>query len=251
MKIIRLGGGERLKICARAIEDWRYGKNLSCESLIILPIPTTRDGATICGCGSSLCDLFSLAGPGVMIAGYGIPQAVKDRLLLLGANVYDAAEDEDFLMENARITAHGALGRIMTETDRDVGELSVGVIGYGRIGSNLSELLLFLGARVRIFSGSEDKIISLAMEGADACGVDSGNFSDLDILVNTAPKRILSEKKEAELLSSGVRIVDLASGKNFSSDEVSVMASIPDKMYPISSGRMYAKYIIQAIEAMV
>ena len=251
MKIIRLGGGERMKICARAIEEWSRGKNLPCESLIILPIPTTRDGATICGCGSSLCDLFTLADRGVMVAGYGIPRSVKDHMSSLGAGVYDAAEDEDFLMENAKITAHGALGRIMTETDRDISELSVGVIGYGRIGSNLSELLLFLGARVRIFSGSEEKIIALATQGADACGVDSGDFSDLDILVNTAPKRILSEKKEAELLSSGIRIVELASGKNFSSDEVIVMASIPDKMYPISSGRMYAKYIIKAIKAMI
>jgi hypothetical protein len=250
MKIIRLGGGERLKICARAIEEQSYGRALPCESLIILPIPTTRDGVTICGCGSPLRDLFSFVYRGVAVAGYGIPQAVKDHMSSLGAGVYDAAEDEDFLMENARITAHGALGRIMTETDRDISELSVGVIGYGRIGSNLSELLLFLGARVRIFSGSENKIIELAAQGADACGVDSGSFSDLDILVNTAPKKILSEKMESELLSSGIRIIELASGKNFSSDEVIVMSSIPDRMYPISSGRMYAKYIIRAIEAM-
>ena len=247
MKIIRLGGGERLRVCARAVEEWSRGRDLPYESVVILPIPTTRDGVTLNGVGSSLWELFPLADRGVIFVGYGIPPLIGERLRSLGADIYDASLDEDFLMENAKITAHGALGRIMTETDRDVSELSVGVIGYGRIGSTLSELLLFLGAKVRIFSGSEKKITALAVEGVDASSADDGDFSDLDILINTAPKKILTRNKEAALLSSGIRIIELASGKNFSSDEISVMASIPDKMYPISSGRLYAKHIMRAI----
>lgn len=247
MKIIRLGGGKRLSVCARAIEEWSRGRPLAYERLIILPIPTTRDGKTVNG-GGPLSELYALAEKGVMIAGYGIPPFVKEGLEARGAGVYDAVSDEAFLLENARITAHGALGRIMTETEKDISELSIGVVGYGRIGSALSELLLFLGARVRIYSGNENKIIVLAAEGADVCSLDDGDFSDLDILINTAPKRILTAKGERELLSSGIRIIELASGKNFSSDEVSVMASIPDKMYPISSGRLYAKHIMRAME---
>jgi hypothetical protein len=246
MKIIRLGGGKRLAVCARAIEEWCRGRILPYERLIILPIPTTRDGVTVNG-GGAFSELSVLADRGVMIAGYGIPLLVSDGLRLLGADIYDASQDEDFLVENAKITAHGALGRIMTETDLDISELSIGVVGYGRIGSALSELLLFLGAKVRIYSGSEEKIAALATQGADVSLVDDGDFSDLDILINTAPKRIFTAKREKELLSSGVRIIELASGKNFSSDEVSVMASIPDKMYPISSGRLYAKHIMRAM----
>jgi phosphoglycerate dehydrogenase-like enzyme len=128
-------------------------------------------------------------------------------------------------------------------------DLSIGVIGYGRIGSALSELLMFLGSRVRIFSGSEKKIVALAAAGAEVSSIDDSDFSDLDILINTAPRRILSPDKEVELLRSGVRIIELASGKNFSSDDVNIMASIPDKMYPVSSGRMYAKYILRALSS--
>ncbi len=247
MKIIRLGGGERLRVCARAIEEWSLGRDFPYERLIILPIPTTRDGVTVNGAGSALSELLPLADQGVIFAGYGMPPLMAERLRSRGAEIYDASLDEDFLIENAKITAHGALGRIMTETDRDISELSIGVVGYGRIGSTLSELLLFLGAKVRIFSGSEEKITALAAEGADVSSVDGGDFSGLDILINTAPKRILTRKREADILSSGVRIIELASGKNFSSDEVNIMASIPDKMYPISSGRLYAKYIMKAI----
>ena len=247
MKIIKLGGGLRLGVCARAIEEWTRGMSLSKERLLILPIPTTRDGETVSGVGCPLEELLPLADSTLMIAGYNIPSAIRKDAELRGAGVYDAAEDEDFLLENAKITAHGALGRILTETDRDMSELSIGVIGYGRIGSALSELLMFLGSRVRIFSGSEEKIMALASAGADVSSIGESDYSDLDILINTAPMRILSSEKEVELLGSGVRIIEWASGKNFSSDEVSVMASIPDKMYPVSSGRLYAKYIMRAL----
>jgi hypothetical protein len=247
MKIIKLGGGQRMGVCARAIEEWTRGVSFARERLLILPIPTTRDGKMVNGTECPLDELLTLADPSLMIAGYGIPPSIRERAELLGAGVYDAALDEDFLMENARITAHGALGRILTETDRDMSDLSIGVIGYGRNGSALSELLMFLGSRVRIFSGSEEKIVALAAAGAEVGSIDDSDFSDLDILINTAPSRILSPDKEVELLRSGVRIIELASGHNFSSDEVNVMASIPDKMYPVSSGRMYAKYILRAL----
>lgn len=247
MKIIKLGGGMRLGVCARTLEEWTRGERFDREMVLILPIPTTRDGAVVNGVGCPLEELVDLADPTLMIAGYGIPDDIRHKAELRGAGVYDAAEDEDFLVENAKITAHGALGRILTETDRDMSELSIGIVGYGRIGSAIADLLLFLGSTVRIFSGSEEKIATLATMGADVRSIDESDFSDLDILINTAPKRILSPDKEVELLKSGVRIIELASGKNFSSDEVSVMASIPDKMYPVSSGRMYAKYILRAI----
>ena len=249
MKIIKLGGGLRLGVCARALEEWTRGERFDRKTLLILPIPTTRDGVTLNGVGCPLEEFVDLADLTLMVAGYGIPADIRRKAELRGAGVYDAADDEDFLVENAKITAHGALGRILTETDRDMSELSIGVVGYGRIGSAISDLLLFLGSRVRIFSGSEEKIVALATLGADVSSIDESDFSNLDILINTAPKRILSPDKEVELLRSGVRIIELASGKNFSSDEVSVMASIPDKMYPVSSGRMYAKYILRALKS--
>lgn len=248
MKIIRLGGGERVTICLGALNEWLGNKGQGDGTLIVLPIPTTRDKIRITDTEITLTELVDLAGPDVKIAGYGIPTHIKEGLEIRGAEVYDAAFDEDFLLENARITAHGALGRILTETGRDLSELVIGVIGYGRIGSVLYELLMFLGAMVIIYSTSEEKIDRLAMSGADVMGVDTAeSFSGLDILINTAPKRLLSSKEELKLLDSGTKIIDLASGRNFSSEKVVVMSSIPDKMYPISAGRLYAKHIMRAI----
>ena len=75
---------------------------------------------------------------------------------------------------------------------------------------------------------------------------DVSDFSGLDILVNTAPQRTISAKKEKELISCGAKIVELASGNNFSSAELVRMPAIPDKMYPLSAGRLYAKHIFNA-----
>ena len=245
MTIEVIGGGERGKICARLLSrklgDTEQGR------LIILPIPTTRDKLKITGTEIGLSDLLELVEPGDMIGAYALPEDFAAELAGRGALIYDAALDESFLRENAKITAHGALGRILTETDRDLSEISVGIIGYGRIGSAMAELLMFIGARVRVFSTSRKKLIALAESGVDVWMAEDGSdFSGLDILVNTAPQRTISVKKERELISGGVKIIELASGNNFSSVELVRMPAIPDKMYPLSAGRLYAKHIFNA-----
>ena len=245
MTIEVIGGGERGRICARLLSkrigDERQGK------LIILPIPSARDKLKITGTDVYISDVFERVQDGDMIGGYALPEDFAAELRQRGALVYDAALDENFLRENAKITAHGALGRILTETERDLSELSVGIIGYGRIGSAMAQLLMFVGAGVRIFSTSREKLLALAESGVDVWMAEDGSdFSGLDILVNTAPRRTISAKKERELISGGVKIIELASGNNFSSVELVRMPAIPDKMYPLSAGRLYAKHIFNA-----
>ena len=245
MTIEVIGGGERGRICSRLLAE-RIGEE-GRGRLIILPIPSTRDKMKITGTEVPLSKLFADVREGDMIGAYALPEDFAAELRDKGALVYDAALDEDFLRENAKITAHGALGRILTETERDLSEISVGIIGYGRIGSAMAELLMFIGARVRLFSTSREKLLALAESGVDAWMADDGSdFSGLDILVNTAPRRTISEKKEREIILGGVKIIELASGNNFSSPEILRMPAIPDRMYPLSAGRLYAKHIFNA-----
>ncbi len=248
MTIKVFGGGDRVKIAAEVL-----AKKLdelfpdSDKNLIILPIPTTRDRMSITGSDTRLEELLNITKKGDMIAGYGIPPGLRMILENRGALVYDSADDEAFLLENARITAHGALGRILTETERDLSELKVGIIGYGRIGSALSELLLFLGSSVRIYTANRRKVSMLAESGADVKELTpKEKYDGLDILINTAPHRLMTPKKEEELHRRGVKMIELASGKNFTSEWVVLMPSIPDRMYPLSAGRLYAKHIYNA-----
>ena len=212
--------------------------------LLLLPIPTSRDGVHVSGSDLSLESLLPTVEEGTLVAGYGIPRSFSEAVKSRGGVLYDAGADEDFLKANAEITARGALGRILTLTELDAPELFVGIIGYGRIGAALSRLLLFLGARVRVYSRRLDTRLELSAAGIDARETPTAeSVSELDILVNTAPTPIFDEEGLSRV-DAGVRIVELASGKNFpDSERVLRLPSVPDKMYPITAGRLYAEYI--------
>lgn len=222
----------------------RFDKVSPYGHLLLLPIPTSRDGVHITGTEIALSDALVGAVEGTLVAGYGIPQEIAERAVAQGATVYDAAEDEEFLLENARITARGALGHILTSTDRDVTELSVGVVGYGRIGSELSRLLLFLGARVRVYSRRLATRLDLSALSVEAEEIPTAeSIRDLDILVNTAPAPLLTAADMADL-PERLRLVDLASGVNFpESARVTRLSSIPEKMYPLTAGGVYFRHI--------
>ncbi len=248
MEILKFGTGERVEVCRSALESRLYGVETGFLRLIILPIPTTRDKIHISNTDIELFALTDYIESGTFLAGYGIPTDLKREAIRRGAAIYDGAEDEEFLLENARITAHGVLGRILTETGRDIRELTVGIIGYGRIGSALAELLLFLGAGVRIYSKNKNKLCMLAEAGAMAEEIcEEVDFSDLNILINTAPKEFLTRKKVSAILDGGTKIIELASGNNFSDERVVRMPSVPDRMYPLSAGRLYANSIAKAM----
>ena len=147
--------------------------------------------------------------------GYNIPDALGDMLAERGAHIYDAGLDEAFLVENAEVTARGALGRILCELPRDISEQKIALVGYGRIGQRLTRLLLFLGASVTVYTRREQTRLELAMSGVSAELLrEECELSGFDMIINTAPARIMSEES-ARRLALDTRIFDLASGNNF------------------------------------
>jgi hypothetical protein len=101
---------------------------------------------------------------------------------------------------------------------------------------------------VRIYSENREKIAMLAEAGALVEELSPGaDFSGLDIIINTAPETLIPEETVGKLIDGGAHFIELASGKNYSDERVVRMASIPDKMYPLSAGRLYARSIARAI----
>lgn len=246
MEIITFGVGGRLRRCAALLAGVCSGSGVS--RIILLPIPSTRDGTLITGTEFPLEEILSSIGTDTMIAGYGIPGDIVKRAKKLGAYVYDASLDEDFLMENAEITAHGTLGHILSDFTEDISEMKIGIIGYGRIGSALLRLLLFVGAEVRVYTTRAEVAKSLGEDGVLCETVsEETDWTQNDLIINTAPAKLIRE----ELLSGelkNVKIIELASGKNFSEQpNITRMPSIPEKMYPETAGKIYAKQIIRAL----
>lgn len=247
MEIRTFGEGVRMLECQRQLAELSRVGEFAFSRLSILPIPSTRDRKSINGTDISLWELVNEACGGDAVAGYAIPDNIKSELELRGACVYDAALDERFLLRNAELTAQGALGYILTRFSKAISDLQIGIVGYGRIGSCLLRYLLFLGAPVRLYTTRESVAMELSMAGVRATSAFDG-LSELDVLVNTAPARLLRNAEIRSLTLCG-QVIDLASGNVYSDmADVIRIPSIPEKYYPVSAGKLYAEHIARWLE---
>ena len=246
MEVITFGGGERLRATAQAFPKYLKDreKYSSVSRVIILPIPSTRDGKLVTGTGITLNSVLSEVSGETLVAGWGLPREWCDAVVRRRGRVYDASLDEELVEENARLTAIGALGRILTDNQRAPEDLSIGVIGWGRIGKLITRYLLFLGARVRVYTTSpkvREELSSLGIETRDTYL--ERDYTSLDVIVNTAPARVICES-DAASLPPHVKIMELASGNGLDGvPRVTKFPSIPEAMYPHSAGEIYAEYI--------
>lgn len=242
MNIEIFGEGERQKSAAKFLSN----ENLDFDSVKLLPIPSSRDGEHITGTEIRLEDFLEEVKSGDFVIAYGLPLAFRENLKARGILCYDAACDEEFLVENAYITAVGTLGYILTESKKIPADMKFGIIGYGRIGSCLARLLLFFGASVKIFSSKKLTRIELGFCGIETPDVEvlafnSENVSGLDFLLNTAPTN-LSHLFPEKQVPGDMRVIDLASGDSFPGiSGVEYLPSLPNRMYPSSAGTVYAK----------
>ncbi len=254
MSIETYGAGGRTRVAARLIAgDAPLQKG---RHLVLLPIPTTKDKEHINGTDILLSETLLRLDDSTAVIGYGMPNEYKEAVKRRGASILDLALDEPFLEENAYITAIGALGHIFTTEERIPEDISFGIVGYGRIGKALLRLLLFTGASVKVYTTHLTTHISLS-----ECGVESVytgdkygymyDFSGIDILINTAPKNMAGSMDESTR-KDGFRIIELASGDNFSGvSGVTRLPALPERMFPESAGRAYYRAVKRFIQCEV
>ena len=250
MKIENLGSGARCEGLMRSLvelcAEGRLRRDL--ERITVLPIPSTRDGEHVTGTDTSLSEIFSGAGEGSLIIGYGIPESYARMAASRGAETVDAALDGEFILRNAEITALGTLGYILNTRTRVPSELAVGIVGYGRIGSALVRHLLFLGAKVRLYTSKKLTRVELGECEIETVYTDyTGaplDFSGLDVLINTAPAD-LSASFPSGAVPLGLLVIELASGNNFSGvGGVVSLQGIPERSYPDSATEAYLSSVL-------
>jgi len=244
MEIRLISGGGRVRECKRILESALADKD---GKILILPIPTTRDNIFINSTTTTIKASTDLIDEETVVVGYGIPEEIVSKAEQVGAKVFDASLDEKFLLENARISGEGALGYILTHTPKDMGDMKIGIVGYGRIGKEMTKLCLIFGADIRLYTARESVALELGEMGIDARLIDGdADFSDLDVLVNTTPKRQIKDNK----IPRGIQIIDLASGSIFEpSERLIKLSSIPEAFYPTTAGRLYAEAVLRFLES--
>ena len=166
-----------------------------------------------------------------------------------GYKTVDLLQDPLYLAENAGITAHCALKLAMSKLPVTLQGCHVLVIGWGRIGKCLADLLKQLGAVVTVAARKEtDRALLLAL-GYDAEDSTALGYGLLRyrIIFNTVPVMVLPEDAVQYCRPECLKI-DLASTPGIKGNDVIWARGLPNKDAPESSGELIARSVLRLSE---
>jgi len=223
------------------------------SDLVILPLPYSRDKINVSApLSSKLIPIDSLRD-------YGTDKIFFGGMLngeSFGKASYDYYENEELKVFNAIPTAEGALSIALNESTETIHGCKTAVIGFGRIGRILGNMLKKLDSDVTVIhrSNKDDAWCS-------AFGLSSANIRDLKsvlkdkkIIFNTVPF-VLMTKEILLALRRDVIIIDLASapggidyeeGKKQGLNVIKAL-SLPGKLSPVTAGKAIKKSICNII----
>lgn len=161
---------------------------------------------------------------------------------LEGFTTVDFLQDEQYLAENAAITAHCALQTAIPLLSRTLDHLPVLVIGWGRIGKCLSRLLKNLNAEVSVAARQESHRAMIAALGFHAISTEeiSDRLPRFRLVYNTVPRKLLTVPPDGSCIK-----IDLASRQGLIGDDVVWARGLPGICAPESSGELIAQTFLR------
>lgn len=151
--------------------------------------------------------------------------------------IFDLLKDETYLAKNAAITAHCALKLAMAQLPCTLDNCPVLIVGWGRIGKCLAQLLQQIGAHVTVSARKATDRAMLKALHYDTVTIDHIDPAQYRIIFNTAPHLILPDCPGDALK------IDLASVAGITGPDVIWARGLPSKDAPESSGALIAKHI--------
>ena len=258
MKVLIIGGDRRMLSARRELEKNGFyvdtlgliegdRGNISDADTVLLPAPATRDGINInCPITKARIPLETLkkANPNTKIFGGG-----KHEI----SNYTNYLALDEYALQNAVLTAEGALSYAIEHTDFSLWKSNVLVIGYGRVGKIITDRL----------NGFKPKLTVSARNPRDFAMLDALGFSHInteaiesvsqrfDIVFNTVD--IKFSERTAESLS-GALFIDLSSygglpenaGERHNITYVK-LPGIPGKTAPDTAGKIIAETVIKSL----
>lgn len=220
---------------------------LPCD-LLVLPIPLSRDNATVCGVtkGGAPCTLSSLTAFLSCMKHTTVIAYARHEALGGLQNVRYLTDDECFMKENARLTAEGGLALLLSELKgRSLADFSVSMLGYGRIARAMLPMLAPMAKSITVYARRAS-----ALRAARRAGYRSLPFSSLAdsagkdiLLINTVPSASALEialdthrhELLLELACTGEIVALCEARKNGA--QLLRAPSMPMRYAPIAAGR--------------
>lgn len=184
--------------------------------VLIAPIPCTKDDKTIflVDCNEVEIDVFveTLYRKDVKIfIGGVVTNAIIREASKYNIKVFDFFEQEEVAILNAIPTAEGAIQTAMQESDRTLFASKALVLGYGRCGKVLANMLKGIGADVTVTYRKERDCAYIKAYGLNGFNLSElkSYVGDYDFIFNTIPADII-DKEILKKMSKNTIIIDLA-----------------------------------------
>ena len=241
-----------------AIPCKTYQDAVAGAQLILLPLPLSRDHMQITGTDISLSLFLSCLKEGTTIF-CGFPDSIiSDRIKERACIVIDYALDDVFMIRNALPTAEGAVGLAMSALRRTISGSQMLVVGYGRIGKLLADLLHLMGANVTVAARKETDLALARMHGCQTNLIREKNdrsvlslSTQYHVILNTVPVCLFDEDTLRTMEAETV-LIDLASAPggidydaaNRLGLKTIVALSLPGQVAPITAGEIIGDLIL-------
>lgn len=275
-----IGGDKRQLYCARALSDDGYMVSLGgfdsvkemrnievttpfeaalMSEIIILPLPSLgSDGKIPAPFSKGNIELTpdlltAMKGKRVFC---GFADKLRKAVSAPGAEIFDYYEREEFAVANAVVTAEGAISLAMINFEGTINGSKCLVLGYGRIGKALTDMLTSLGARLTVSARNPQDLAWIRSKGATAVKFSKlYELESFDIIFNTVPAPVLDSLLLAKLASKAL-VIDLASGKGgvdfYSAERMGIdtihALSLPGKCAPKTAGEIVKNTIYHILE---
>lgn len=156
----------------------------------------------------------------------------------------DLLQEEQYLAENAALTADCALRLLGEHLPVAFRDCPILIIGWGRIGKCLARILKELGADVWVSARKPADLGMLTAFGYKTVTLDNIQQKDYRAIINTAPAPVLAD----EGAHTPCVKIDLASRLGMEGEDVIWARGLPGKMLPESSGKCIARGIIRQLK---
>ena len=237
-----------------------YADAVQNAEIVLLPLPMSRDHLQITGTELSLSVFQSRLRQGMTVF-CGMPDtSFVHSSQEIGVKVVDYASDEVFMIRNALPTAEGAVAIAMGELRRTLFGSKIFVVGYGRIGKLLSELLKSMGAEVTVAARKMTDLTLASLHGCKPHRIlpgEEGSYylpalpEAYHVIFNTAPVRLIHEELLRHIPKDTV-LIDLASAPggidydtaNRLGLKTVIALSLPGKVAPITAGEIIGDLVM-------
>lgn len=192
--------------------------------------------------GGNVENVLQMLPRGVTVVGGNL-----DHPVLEGYCTMDLLKASDYVAENAAITADCALQVAAPLLSCTVQHSPALVIGWGRIGKCLAQLLKAIGNDVTVAARKESDRAMLRALGYRAVDPKSlpEHLWDYRLLFNTAPEMVFTEE-QLKKTKNCVKI-DLASRRGLEGEDVVWARGLPGIHAPETSGELIARTFIRMI----